>query len=140
MFGSYSCINERSFILFYYIYLSLIYFIYNFLGTDFPALKTNHQCCKNRSVFGCDWAHKSSFILIGTDYIHSAKNNILNPGSHRDHIIPLFGGHFKIWVVSLYMPKNPVSHHGWETKKILQFGLSKTAFSAIFHTIFYSKI
>ena len=66
--------------------------------------------------------------------------NILNPGSHRDHIIPLFGGHFKIWVVSLYMPKNPVSHHGWETKKILQFGLSKTAFSAIFHTIFYSKI
>ena len=36
----------------------------------------------------------------------SAGNNILNPGGHRDQIIPLFGSHFKLRAVSWYMPKN----------------------------------
>ena len=70
----------------------------------------------------------------------SAGNNILNPGSHRDQITPLFGGHFKFWAVSCYMPKNHVSHHGWEMKKILQPRLSKTAFPALFHNILIRNI
>ena len=71
---------------------------------------------------------------------NSAGNNILNPGGHRDQIIPLFGSHFKFQTVSWYMSKNPVSHHGWETKKILQFRLSKTAFPVIFHDILLKNI
>ena len=63
----------------------------------------------------------------------SAGNNILTPGGHCDQIIPLCGSHFKFQAVSWYMSKNPVSHHGWEKKKILQFRLSKTAFLVIFH-------
>ena len=34
---------------------------------------------------------------------HSAQNNILNPGSHPDQIIPLFSSHFKFQAVSWYM-------------------------------------
>ena len=70
----------------------------------------------------------------------SAGNNILNPDGHHDQIIPLFGGHFKFRAVSWCMPKNPVGHHGWEIKKILQFRSSKTAFSAIFHNIIFKNI
>ena len=80
----------------------------------------------------------SSFITSVTFF--SAGNNILNPGGYRDQIIPLFGGHFKFRAVSWYMPKNPVSHHGWETKKILEFRSSKTAFPAIFHNILFQNI
>ena len=72
--------------------------------------------------------------------LFSAGNNILNPGSHHDQIILLLGGQFKFQTFSWYMPKNPVGHHGWETKKILQFRSSKTAFFQRFFTIFYSKI
>ena len=72
--------------------------------------------------------------------LYSAGNNILNHSGHRDQAIPLFGGHFKFQTVSWYMPKNPVGHHGWETKKILQFRLSKTAFPAIFHNILFKNI
>ena len=70
----------------------------------------------------------------------SAENNILNPGSHRDQIIPLFRSHFKFQALSWYMSRNPVSHHGWEKKKILQFILSKTAFPVIFHNILLKNI
>ena len=79
----------------------------------------------------------SSFSLV---YTHSAGNNILNPGSHRDQIIPLFDGHFKFREVRWYMPKSPVGQHGWETKKILQFRSSKKAFAAIFHNIILKNI
>ena len=71
---------------------------------------------------------------------NSAGNNILNPGGRRDQIIPLFDGHFKFRAVSWYMPKNPVGYHGWETKNILQFRLSKTAFPAIFQNILFKNI
>ena len=74
------------------------------------------------------------------DTIFSAGNNILNPGSHCDQIIPFFGGHFKFSALSWYMPENPVSHHGWETNKILQFRSSKSAFPAIFLNILFKNI
>ena len=69
-----------------------------------------------------------------------AGNNILNPDSHCDQIIPLFGSHFKLQAVSWYMPKNPVGHHGWGRKKILQFRSSKTVFPTIFHNILFKNI
>ena len=73
-------------------------------------------------------------------WVFNDGNNILNLGSHCDQIISLFGGHFKFWAASWYVPKNPVGYHGWETKKILQFRSSKTAFPAIFHDILFKNI
>ena len=63
-----------------------------------------------------------SFIISVTFF--SAGNNILNPSSHRDQMIPLFSGHFKFQAVSWYLPKNQ----------------PKTAFPAIFHDILLQNI
>ena len=77
---------------------------------------------------------------FSTPDVFNAGNNILNPGGYRDQIIPLFGGYFKFRAVSWCMPKNPVGHIGWETKKILQFRSSKTALPAIFHNTLFKNI
>ena len=34
------------------------------------------------------------------------------------------------------IPKTPVTHHSWETKKVLKFWLNKTASVAIFKAIY----
>ena len=84
--------------------------------------------------------HVFCFLSLLIVQVFSSGNNILNPGGYRDQIIPLFGSNFKFCAVSWYIPKNPVRQHGWETKKILQFRSSKTAFPAIFHKILFKNI
>ena len=69
----------------------------------------------------------------------STENKILNPSSHCDQIIPLFGGHFKFLAVSWYMPKNPVATTVGRQRKFCNLDRLKQPFQQFF-TIFYSKI
>ena len=62
----------------------------------------------------------------------SAGNNFLKAAGHHDQTISILAGQMKFMPV---MPKNPVAHHGWATKKILKFRPSKTASNAILEPI-----
>ena len=62
----------------------------------------------------------------------SAGNNFLKAAGHHDQTISILAGQMKFMLI---MPKNPVAHHGWATKKILKFRPSKTASNAILEPI-----
>ena len=100
--------------------------------------------CQNKR-FGRNslWRRTFASVSMCWDYI-SAGNNILNPNGHHDQIILLFGiisnSRQSVGICRLYVPKNPVSHHGWQTKKILQFRSSKTVFPVIFLNILFKNI
>ena len=93
--------------------------------------------CKINFLWEFTYYHSDVLNVRFFTMLYSAGNKTLNPGSHRDQIIPLFGGYFKFRAISWYMRKNPVGHHGSETKKILQFRSSNTTFLAIFHNTLF---
>ena len=94
--------------------------------------------------FGRNSLWRRTFASVSLLHHISAGSNILNPNSHRDQIIPLFGiisnSKQSVGICRLYILKNPFSHHGWETKKILQFRSSKTAFPVIFLNVLFKNI
>ena len=69
----------------------LISFRLNFIETELIG-----KC----SIIKLSFNNEIIFRVSVFHKYYSAGNKILNPGGHRDQIIPLFSSHFKFWVVS----------------------------------------